>query len=309
MYDYDFLVQAWSKFIVDFDDDMDSFNGPALTYSGRALETMDYKLYKWPGHGLADEVSSYQFVEGEYMKANEYEAMINDPSDFMLRTILPRHFGAAQGLQKFVSMTSVYGRPLNTIHPFALPEVRATFQAFIDAGLEWEKWQKYVFGLMRDASSAATATAVTSVRKRAAFLLSDGSVVGMDGSTKLTTPFTISQNLYVVIWHRNHLGIMSANAVTQTGGIYTYDFTNSSAKAYGGTAAQKQLATGIWGMVAGDGNGDKFVNTTDKSAVWGISVGNGGYLSGDYNMNSQVNNQDKNDKWLLNTTYQSQVPN
>jgi hypothetical protein len=102
---------------------------------------------------------------------------------------------------------------------------------------------------------------------------------------------------------------MSANPVTQTGGIYTYDFTNNSAKAYGGTAAQKQLATGIWGMVAGDGNGDKFVNPTDKSAVWGTSVGNVGYLSGDFNMNSQVNNQDKNDKWLLNTSYQSQVPN
>jgi hypothetical protein len=154
MYDYDFLVKAWSKFMVDFEDDMDSFNGPALTYPGRALEAMDYRLYKWPGHGLANDVSSYQFVEGEYMKANEYEAMINDPSDFMLRTILPRHFGAAQGLQKFVSMTSVYGRPLNTIHPFALPEVRATFQAFIDAGIEWEKWQKFVFGLMRDVSAA-----------------------------------------------------------------------------------------------------------------------------------------------------------
>ena len=62
-------------------------------------------------------------------------------------------------------------------------------------------------------------------------------------------------------------------------------------------------------MVAGDGNGDKFINTIDKSAVWGTSVGNVGYLPGDFNMNSQVNNQDKNDKWLLNLTYQSQVPN
>jgi hypothetical protein len=154
MYDYAFLVKAWSKFVEDFSEDMDSFNGPALTYPGRALEILDYKLYKWPGHGLGDNVNSYQFVEGEYMKANEYAALINDPSDFMLRTVLPRHFGTAQGLQKFVPLTSVYGRPLNTIHPFALPEVRATFQAFIDAGIEWEKWQKFVFGLMRDSTSA-----------------------------------------------------------------------------------------------------------------------------------------------------------
>lgn len=154
MYDYAALVNAWTRFIQDFGDDMDSFNGPALTYPGKALEIMDYRLYKWPGHGLGDNVSSYQFVEGEYMKATEYDALINDPGDFMLRTILPRHFGAAQALQKFVSLTSVYGRPLNTIHPFALPDVRATFQAFMDAGKEWEHWQKFVFGLMRDSTAA-----------------------------------------------------------------------------------------------------------------------------------------------------------
>ncbi len=83
---------------------------------------------------------------------------------------------------------------------------------------------------------------------------------------------------------------MSANAVTQTGGIYTYDFTTSFTKAYGGPLAQKQLTTGIWGMVAGDGNGDKLVNTTDKTAVWGISVGRTGYLPADFDMNGQVNN-------------------
>ncbi len=78
---------------------------------------------------------------------------------------------------------------------------------------------------MRDASSAAAATPGTSVRKRAAFLLSDGSVVGMDGIKKLTTPLTISQNLYVVIWHRNHLGILSNNALINTNDVYTYDFS------------------------------------------------------------------------------------
>lgn len=163
--------------------------------------------------------------------------------------------------------------------------------------------------LRQTSGAAGTATSGTRIARKAGFVLKNGTVVDMDGSGVLQMNANVTQNLYVVIWHRNHLGIMSANAVTQTGGVYTYDFTNSSAKAYGGTAAQKQLATGIWGMVAGDGNGDKAVNATDKLAVWGISVGNTGYLSGDFNMNSQVNNQDKNDKWLLNTTYQSQVPN
>ena len=132
--------------------------GPGLIYSGRALEIADYKLYKWPGHGLGDDVNSYQFVEGEYMKANEYAAFINDPADFMLRTILPRHFGAAEGLQKFINMTSLYGHTLNMVNPFARPEVRAAFQAFIDAGVEWEKWQKYCGSLAQDATQAGFTT-------------------------------------------------------------------------------------------------------------------------------------------------------
>jgi hypothetical protein len=163
--------------------------------------------------------------------------------------------------------------------------------------------------LRQTTGGPATATSGTRIAQKAGFVMKNGNIVDSDGSSFLQINANITQNLYVVVWHRNHLGIMSANAVTQSGGVYTYDFTNSSAKAYGGTLAQKQLATGIWGMVTGDGNGDKLINTTDKTVVWVSQAGKMGYLTGDFNMNVQVNNQDKNDKWLLNTSYQSQVPN
>ncbi len=151
MYDYAELQRVWTRFLHDFSDDMDSFNGPNLTYPGKALEIMNYRLYKWPGRGLGDNVSSYQFVEGEYMKPGEYALMIKDPGDFMLRTILPRQFGALEALARYIPLTSVYGRPLNSIMPFAQPGIRAAFQAYIDAGKEWEEWQKYVFGFTRAA--------------------------------------------------------------------------------------------------------------------------------------------------------------
>ena len=69
MYDYAELKRVWINFLHDFRDDADSLNGPALTYPGKVLEILDYRLYKWPGHGLGDNVNSYQFVEGEYMMA------------------------------------------------------------------------------------------------------------------------------------------------------------------------------------------------------------------------------------------------
>jgi hypothetical protein len=165
---------------------------------------------------------------------------------------------------------------------------------------------------MRDAASALTATAATSIRKRAAFLLSNGSVVGMDGTKKLTTPLTINQNLYVVIWHRNHLGIMSNNALVESDGVYTYNYSDAVNKIYGGSAGYVQLETGfpgLWGMAGGDGNAEGIVNGDDKNNFWSIFVGKTGYLSGDYNLNGHINNPDKNDIWLNNQNKECKVPN
>jgi hypothetical protein len=157
MYNYDELRRVWTRFMQDFGQDMDSFNGPGLTYPGKVLEIMDYKLYKWPGHGLGDSVNTYQFVEGEYMKADEYDAMIKDPGDFMLRTILPRQFGALKALTRLAPYTAVYGRPLQIVAPFAYSEVRQAYQAFIKAGEEWELWQRAVGAFMKEAASAGFA--------------------------------------------------------------------------------------------------------------------------------------------------------
>ena len=45
---------------------------------------------KWPGHGLPLDSSMHQFVEGEYMKADEYDALLKDPSDYCLRVYILR---------------------------------------------------------------------------------------------------------------------------------------------------------------------------------------------------------------------------
>jgi hypothetical protein len=161
---------------------------------------------------------------------------------------------------------------------------------------------------MRDAATAATATTATSVRKRAAFLLGNGSVVGMDGTKKLTAPLTISQNLYLVIWHRNHLGIMSSIPLVKLNNVYAYDFSTDFSKVYGGSTGYIQLETGVWGMAGGDGNADGIVNAADKNNFWSIFVGTTGYLNYEYNLDGQISNQDKNDIWLNSQNKDCQVP-
>jgi hypothetical protein len=47
---------------------------------------------KWPGYGLPAD-RPMQYVEGEYMKAEEYDEFLEDPTDFTLRRFLPRAYG------------------------------------------------------------------------------------------------------------------------------------------------------------------------------------------------------------------------
>jgi len=160
---------------------------------------------------------------------------------------------------------------------------------------------------LRDAPNAGSATGSTQIAMQAAFLLRDGSVVGLDGSSILQFNSSVAQQLFVIVWHRNHLGIMSANGVLAQGGIFTYNFSLSATQVHGGSLGYKQLPGGLWGMVAGDSNHDGLINITDKSE-WAAWAGKQGYINADFTMDGQVNNPDKDDRWVPNTTKTGQVP-
>jgi len=160
---------------------------------------------------------------------------------------------------------------------------------------------------LRDAANAGSATTATMIARQAAFLLSDGSVVGTDGSSILQFNNSFSQQLFVIVWHRNHLGIMSSNGVIASAGIYSYDFSIAESQVYGGSAGYKNLAVGVWGMVAGDSNHDGLIDLTDKTQ-WAAFAGQRGYHATDFSMDAQANNSDKDEKWFINTSRNQQVP-
>jgi hypothetical protein len=159
---------------------------------------------------------------------------------------------------------------------------------------------------LRDAEQANQASGATRFARKAAFLLKDGSIVGLDGLSSLSFGQTFSESMFVVIWHRNHLAIMSANALQQSNGIFSYNFTDYNYKAYG-IASQKNLGVGIYGMIVADANADGDVNDSDKN-FWENQTGDSGYKSGDFDMDGEVNNPDKNDFWIPNYGEGSQVP-
>jgi hypothetical protein len=160
---------------------------------------------------------------------------------------------------------------------------------------------------LRDAVSAASATPATMIARQAAFLMSDGNIRSLDGtSNQQFDNLTIQHSLFAVIYHRNHLAIMSANPLTESGGVYSYDFTSGTGQAYNG--GQKEIAPGVWGMNAGDADASSSIDGTDKSAIWNVQAGKSGYRSGDLNLNGQTDNADKNDYWFPNLGQSSKVP-
>ena len=139
MYDYDKLCAAFKKFVVEFEPE--GHLGAAVPGPGKFYDILDYKLYSWPGHGVAPE-QSYQCNEGEYMKANEYDALIQDPSNFFSNIYLPRVFGALAPFQMLPALTGIlemYGVAFNFI-PFGLPPVQAAYKALMEAGGEVLKY-------------------------------------------------------------------------------------------------------------------------------------------------------------------------
>lgn len=160
---------------------------------------------------------------------------------------------------------------------------------------------------LRDAPNAVSALPETEFERQAAFLLNDGSVVGLDGLSILSFNHSIIQSFFILVWHRNHLGIMSADPLINTAGVFHYDFTIAAEKTYGGVNGLSALLNNFWGMTAGDGNADGYIDATDKTG-WDINSGYAGYLLNDLNLDQQTNNQDKNEYWQKNLGRSSFVP-
>jgi hypothetical protein len=112
MYDPEKMKYAWLKFVDEFDSD--TFDG-TLFFQAPISDLLESKTQKWPGHGLPDNSHSYQYVEGEYMKADEYDIFMKDPFDFQLRYLLPRTMGAFELFAEVPSFTSYRGLPQRLI--------------------------------------------------------------------------------------------------------------------------------------------------------------------------------------------------
>jgi len=142
MYDYQELRRVWLKYLRDFD--MDSYSGPGEIFPGFVFEKLGYKLFKWPGHGLAPNSQFYQFVEDERMKPEDYDTLIKDPSNFMMKKFMPKVLGTLEPLQALPRLTALISVPMNYITGLSRQDVQAVFETLVEVGKDLEKWLKVV---------------------------------------------------------------------------------------------------------------------------------------------------------------------
>ncbi len=91
---------------------------------------------------------------------------------------------------------------------------------------------------------------------------------------------------------------MSNTGAVLSGNTYSYDFSTGINQAYGGSAGYKQLSASIYGMVAGDGDADGSILSSDFNA-WAGDFGNSGYYITDLDSDGQVFSSDFN-RWAGN---------
>ncbi|MCU0596561.1 MAG: uroporphyrinogen decarboxylase, partial [Desulfobacterota bacterium] len=109
---------------------------------GKVLDILDLKLYEWPGHGVSHE-REYQYVEAEYMKAEEYQDLIDDPTAYFLNVYFPRIFGSLKPLASFPLLPPVNEIPMvpPLVAPFGSEDLKAALAVLAKAGDEALRWR------------------------------------------------------------------------------------------------------------------------------------------------------------------------
>jgi len=147
------------------------------------------------------------------------------------------------------------------------------------------------------------------VAQAAGLLMKDGTVK-FDGDCPLETvdpgPF------YVVVEHRNHMGIMSPQLVNVSGNEIIVDFTNQDSFRDATGTGQKEITPGVWVMLAGDLGQTADIQSYDINGgdkiIWADGNGNFDiYRNSDADLNGDSNGNDKI-FWERNNGKSSRVP-
>jgi len=137
MHDYELNKKISERAVLEFEPDgvWPLVMGTAL---GNVLQKLDFKQLEWPGHGVREN-QPFQYLDREYMSADEYDEFLFDPTGFYIHKYLPRVAGAFEGFDKLPVFPGLhYFRLVLGVRPFASTEVRESFNRIVEAAEEAE---------------------------------------------------------------------------------------------------------------------------------------------------------------------------
>ena len=125
----------------------DAMLPPVLALPADAYAVLQYTPLKIPGRDVPAD-HTYQFDEREYIKAEDfYDAYLDDPTDFMLRTFLPtvcRSLEPLKALPKFTTMTGYISGILDGSKALVRKDVVNALQQWADAGRIINEYFQYI---------------------------------------------------------------------------------------------------------------------------------------------------------------------
>ncbi|PHN00648.1 DUF7507 domain-containing protein, partial [Flavilitoribacter nigricans] len=260
----------------------------------------------------------YVFLEGSLIvpQTGEYiQPLVGDPYPLMRTTLNESRLLPGQYSVNAFS-GNIYTPPLGaagqvySISPWFYSGNEGSFYdsegmtANADAGYPTTVTDWVLVSLRTDPMNGAEA-----ICQRAALLHSDGHLEFVDPSDCCTIDQT--QSYYIVIEHRNHLIVMSHEAVPVVDGTLTYDFRGQQSYLNdpflsGLPIAQKEVIPGVFAMYAGNSDQDSVDDedvdiTSSDNAKW---LNNGAetrtFNLVDYNMDGDVSALDY-DLWQANS--------
>jgi hypothetical protein len=133
MYDYAALEAATRKVILDFKPDAYMLPHPIIAL-GPSMDLIGYRPMRWPGQGVGENFS-YQYIDGEYMRADEYDDFIFDPTGYLLTKYLPRIAEVFEPFTAFPDLPAAYYLQLfPSLRPFAAPAMAGALERLVKAG-------------------------------------------------------------------------------------------------------------------------------------------------------------------------------
>ena len=143
MYESDKVFAAYKKTFLDFEPDFYFNPGHALHTPGDALEELDCRQVVLPGQKGIPVNHSFQFVEDEYMTAEEYDELLDDPTAFTISKYVPRVYGKMKPLETLPPVKTLllgyFGMPASG--GMVSDEILDAMESFCKAGRIVQKHQ------------------------------------------------------------------------------------------------------------------------------------------------------------------------